>query len=311
MPINKFPFDTVSTLICRSKFIGYIFLAILLSISLPGNCDASTAKLKLGVYKPNSIGVGVKDLKIGLEVWITEIGRSNGIESEIFYYDDPKELAEAFKEGRINMSVANPLVYVQYFDTSLLLPGVVGYSSSKKDASKLLLLVRNEDRDKPMRAFLKKLISIPRYAEESRLLLETISMKNGCIYEPSFSLTKNSQLAILQLFFKKSDMAVVSLPDYKVAVELNPQLKTKLSIYKTFDIFVGDLTYMRKGMDMKFYNTIVENAKNLFKTPRGRQVMLMFHVDTVDLCYTEDLKNIRELYLQYMKLKSEKDTNDL
>jgi len=311
LPVNNIFLTVLLLFFHRSKLGGYLVLGIVLSLLLPLTCSASATKLKLGVYKPNSIGVGVKDLKIGLEVWITEIGRSNGIESEIFYYDDPKKLAKAFKEGRINMSVANPLVYVQYFDMSLLLPGVVGYSSNKKDASKLLLLVRDEDRKKPITAFLKREISIPRYAEESRLLMETIAMKNGCIYEPSFSLTKNSQLAILQLFFKKSDMAVVSLPDYKVAMELNPQLKKRLGIYKTFDIFVGDLTYMRKGMDKKFYNTIIENAKNLFKTPRGRQVMLMFHADTVDFCYADDLKNIRELYRQYRKLKSSKDHNDL
>lgn len=311
MSVNNFLLDNLPLYsFNRPKSVKFLFTAILLLI-FQLNCAASANKLKLGVYKPNSIGVEAKDLKIGLEVWIAEIGHSNGIESEIYYYDDPRKLAEAFKSGRINMSVASPLVYVQYFDTSLLLPGVVGYSSSKKEASKLLLLVRSEDYKKPIRNFLKKEISIPDYAEESKLLIETIAMKNGCMYKPSFSLTKNSQLAILQLFFKKSDMAVVSLPEYKVAAELNPQLKTRLHIYKTFNIFVGSLVFMRKGMDKKLYREIIENAKNLLKTPRGRQAMLMFHADTVDFCYSKDLDNIRDLYRKYLNLKSKKESNDL
>jgi len=276
---------------------------LLLLISFP----LAAKSIKVGVYNATAIGVSATDLKIGLEVWVREMTKSQGFESTVYYYDDISKMAEDFKNGVIDGAIATPLSFVKHFDSSLLLPGISGYKSDKRLASTLYVLVRKEDRSKPLRDILEKRISIPKVAEGSRIYIETLSLENGIGKKPHFLDTPNGQRAIFNLFFKKSDMAVVSASEFNTACELNPQLKERLAIVKKRNLFVENLLFFRKGMDREFYEYVLKNAIDLPKSKRGREVMILFKADILDYCYPDELNETRRLYDTYLHLKERKE----
>ncbi len=253
------------------------------------------------------MGMTPTELKIGLEVWLTEITDSLHIPIKITYYDDPKKMADAFTNGKITLAVAPPYIFVRYFDEKLMLPGVVAYKGSREKASQLLMLVHKEDRTKPFRFFFAKSISIPEAKDDAKLFIKEQSIKTDCSVPAEIIETKNSQRAIFNLFFKKSSAALVTAADFETACELNPQIKEKLVVYKQMKLMTDYLLFVRRGIKKELYDNIIKSAFDVSKTVRGRQLLMLLQTDTVDYCTKEDLEPSRKLYEEWKQIKSKKE----
>ncbi len=262
--------------------------------------------LRIGFYDSTSYAMHSADFKIGMEVWIKAMTGKYDIATEVHYYSDPVEMAKDFEKNVINMVVATPLTFVRYFDPKLLLPGVVGYSSTKEKSEKMLLLVRKERVKEPIEKLLKGSIAIPEMADNARFYLRKLALSGGLDEHLRFIHTKGQSRAIFKLFFKQVDMAVVSQATYETAYELNPQILEKIAIYKTADLYIGNLVFLRKGIDPYLRRTVLEKSSTLVDTPKGRQVLIMFGVDTIDRCLLSDLEPTRKLFREYRWIKQKK-----
>jgi|GEM_PF-1408418 len=263
---------------------------------------AALESFRIGFYQPSSKAMNSTDFKIGMEIWLKEMAGQYGIDTKTYYYKDPKKLARAFRDKTINMAVATPLVFVRYFDKKLLLPGVVGFKTSKEKSSKMLVLVRKKDRDKPLAALLRRPVAIPQIADNARLFMRYQCRKRGLGGQLKFLQLQNGGQAILKLFFKKTDIAVVSQATFDTAAELNPQVRERLVPYMKADLPIGSYTYIRKGIDPELYRTIIKHALNMPDTPRGKQVLILFQTDTVEMCNVHDLDSTEAFYKKYRQL---------
>jgi len=276
-----------------------VWLLLALGALLP---LAAFESFRIGFYQPSSKAMNSTDFKIGMEIWLKEMAGQYGIDTRTYYYKDPKKLAEAFRDKTINMAVATPLVFVRYFDKKLMVPGVVGFKTSKEKSSKMLVLVRKEDRRKPLALLLRRPVAIPRIADNGRLFLRYQCLRHGIRRPLKFLKLQNGGQAILKLFFKKSDIAVVSQATFDMAAELNPQVKERLEPYMKADLPIGSFTYIRRGIDPRLYRTIIEHALKMPDTPRGKQVLILFQTDTVEVCNVHDLDSTERFYKMYRHL---------
>lgn len=275
-----------------------IFFLILAAASVFGS-----ETLRIGFYDATSYAMKSADFRLGMQVWIGELTKEKNITTEVSYYSSPKKLSDDFSKGVINMAVATPLVFVKYFDRNLMKPGIVGYRSSKEKSSKLLLLIRKEDMHKPLKELLKGSIAISQLADGGRLYLKKLALENGESDSLHFIETRGQSQAIFKLFFKKADLCAVTEAAYETACEMNPQIGKKLYIYRTKNLYIGNFTFLRKGIDRYIEEIIMNKSADIINSARGRQVMIMFGTDTLGPCYIYDLNTTRILFDEYRKLK--------
>ncbi len=263
---------------------------------------SKTADVRIGIYTPSTAEVSPQEIRIGVDMWMRHLAESVQLDTTTHYYKKAVKLAEDFKKGKINMLVADPLTYVQYFDLRTLRPGVIGYIESRKKDGTLLFLVRREDRKRPFGYFLSRTISIPKNDRLTPIYLKTVAWKKS-LKKLRLDRTKNSQMAILHLFFKRSDMAAVSLSEYETAAELNPQIKSELKPLRTLFMHTGALVFIGTNMPEDIYNKIIKAAFDLPKTPKGRELMMILHAKEIDQCDIDQLVPAKNYYKLYKTLR--------
>ncbi|MDP3588290.1 MAG: PhnD/SsuA/transferrin family substrate-binding protein [Sulfuricurvum sp.] len=277
----------------KKAFIGGLLIFLALS--------AHAEKITVGLYDPVlSARMSKKDYVLGMNVFVKELIRSEKIEGETISYDDPIKLADDFESGKINMIACDALTIVDNIPFSYLQSGIMGYKNNKIDNQTLLLISNTED----TRPFHEKLRgSITTNGDTTaELYVKTLMLQNGLSESVNWIVTKNPQQSILKLFFKKADLALVDRGSFMIAAELNPQLKTKLTILKSIPLTVGAVSFMRKGMSPVLHQQVLALGKEMNSTPRGKQLLQLFRGTYMDESSPKELENVYALKKQYETL---------
>ncbi len=111
---------------------------------------------------------------------------------------------------------------------------------------------------------------------------------------------------ILEVFFNKADVGIISRNAYEVAISMNPQLKSKTLIIGEFGRIITGLFALRKTLD--------ENTKELFENSvlsmgdddRGTQILNLFKIDHLYRINNEMLEGARKVFNEY-KLNSKSE----
>lgn len=176
----------------------------------------------------------------------------------------------------------------------------MAYKNSKKDSHTLLLLEQKND-PRSLKEKLKGTIATDG-DQGAQLYAKTLTLENVLGDSPDFLLTKNPQQSILKLFFGKSDLALVDLSSYKMALELNPQLGEKLAIHNSISLTIGPVSYMNANTSPTVQKKIIGLGKILNTTERGKQILRVFQSSYMDESDTRDLDNAYALYTKYQTL---------
>jgi hypothetical protein len=279
----------------------YLWKILFIGIALLAPVFLSAETLNVGLYQPIiKSSISKKDFIIGMTVFIKEFAESEGIKTNVMYYDDPIKLSEDFKSGKVDFVAAEAMFFVQYIPPSLLRNGTMAYKNSKKDSHTLLLLEQKND-SRPLKEKLKGTITTDGDQGED-LYLKTLMLENGLGDSPDLLLTKNTQQSILKLFFGKADMALVDLSSYKMALELNPQLGEKLAVHSTIPFPIGPVSYMNANYSPITQKKVIGLGKILNTTERGKQILRVFQSSYMDESDTKDLDNAYALYAKYQTL---------
>lgn len=263
--------------------------------------------IHIGIDK-NLVGTNAskKDFVIGMTVFVKEFAQSEGVDYDITYYESVEELAEAFKAEKINFAVAESLSFVRYFDKKQLIPAVMAYKTNKEESSTLLLLKRTEDRRKIKEILQGK--AIYNGDKSIKLYLQTVSLENS-IKNSEVVVSKNAQQSILKLFFKKGDYALVDEASYKLAIELNPQLKESLEVLQSVPLRLDTLSFMNANMPKELHNQLIKSALTLNQTQRGKQLLQMFKTSIIDVTSASELDNLYALQAKHDDLLGKKQGN--
>lgn len=279
----------------HDNFVRMIVLSYLSSIMVCGNT------LRVGIFQPiiNST-VPKKDYVLGTTVFMKAITEDAGIELSMAYYDNPRKLGEDFNSKKLDYIAADALTIVQNIPIGNLENGVMSFKDSKVDSQTLLIIGLSKDSRTINEKLRGSVVSDGDVCSE--LYLKTLLLQQSPGLEPNLILTKNAQQSLLKLFFEKADIALVDRAAYNLAIELNPQMKTKLTVLKMVPLTIGPIGYMRKGIDADLRAKVITLGKQLNTTNRGKQLLQLFRASTMDDSYTKDLQNIYTLYAHYQTL---------
>jgi len=291
-----------------SRFLALCL--VMLSAFSPVAWSAEKDELFLiGFYVPGVRDVNQADLKISLQMWADEVGRVQGIQARTALYDNMQTMRNDVIAQRINMIVAPGMELAEAFSPDEL---AEGFSSTQKGTESGLALIVSKNSgirqfsDLRGRHVLRQ--SNDRLAE---IFLEMQCRQQAavaCRDYLSIDEVKRDMDSVYKVFFGKADAALVSLATLHIAAELNPQVNSRLSVvldWKSSSVSYGMMTVYSEP---DFRDRVMHGALQSIKTPRGRQIMEIFHTDNMVQVSSKDLRPFWQLNRDYLDLLNKKAT---
>lgn len=107
--------------------------------------------------------------------------------------------------------------------------------------------------------------------------------------------------AVLPVFFKQADACLVTQKGFETMAELNPQISRQLRILGTSGKYVPNLLGFRNDYKAQIKDLILERVKEWGSTVSNRQVLTIFHTDSLSTQTIEVLLPTLELIKEHQR----------
>ncbi len=286
-----------------------VLIILCLSFTQSSYADEQTAVrppfLSVGFYLNSFPDILLKDIKVALLFWAEELVKQENIPAKIKIYKNLDNMRTDFYQGRVNFISANPLIFINDFTLDEFSQGIT--TAMHGSATDKLIFITHKlsslDRFSDFKGkHLSLLINEPVSEMFANVLaLEYFGKEAKQVFSRITYSYKSSPL-IYNLFFKKTDVILIYLQDYKLAIELNPQIGKQTQVIAELEKIPRGMGLFNRRIDPVFSERVIKRAERLHKSPRGQQFLALFqaeHMVRVDL---DDLNAVQRLKQRYLKL---------
>jgi phosphonate transport system substrate-binding protein len=227
-----------------------------------------------------------RDAQAAMELWTEELSRSMGIKAlpRPIIFRNTADLIEAVNKGELIIVSLPAIDYLKIRDEARLTPSIV--SSSNAGKGREFVLITRRDRGISTVADLRgKTINILPAAKQevSHLWLDVLLMREGKRDRSSFfrqvKETASASQAIMTVFFKQADAAIVSRGAFETSKALNPQIGNQLSVIAESKSLMGDISCIPNMVNDKLKRSIEYAAEHLHESTIGKQIFTLFQID--------------------------------
>ncbi len=245
------------------------------------------------------------DLEVALKYWAEELGRQVNIAATVKIYHDLKQMQLDFEHDKINFIILPPLAIVNYFDPNQLADGYKAYTAGKATEDLLVVTLKQSKinsfgdvKNKHLSLLLNDKVS-EMYA--NILALERFNQKAHNVFHLINYTYKSPQL-IYKLFFKQTDVIFIYQNAYDLAIELNPQIKSKTQIIDKLVGIQRGIGFFHKSVDKQFRNKVITEMEQIHNYPQGQQLLNIFFSEKAVRSKVSDLKVTQQLKQRYTQL---------
>jgi len=244
----------------------------------------SSFDIKILVSTKNLDKIDRDDFRIAMELLIKNITNHDEFYSATVDYDDDIEHSiEDFNSRKHDVMQINTLEFLHYFK-SIQKNSSQCWTLSKVPKKRLrdfYLLVRKDSDINSFSDLIGKHIALTELDNMQELYLKHLMLqknkKTATECFSSFIYNKKGSTSILNLFFKKVDVAVVSQRSYNLATELNPQLKRQLKVlHHSKEIFPATSVTLVTNKHEALEKVYMKYAKELTSDEFGKELMNLF-----------------------------------
>ncbi len=287
-------------------FLAFSFLSLLPAHAEPYHLVAGSSSLGFNENDKQNINLGFNSA-------FNELLTTENVKCDFKSFDSSNDLANAVKNNQVNAFFGSPLEFLNsepYFLSSPIGSGV--FDGQLK--SKILLVVRKDSGIDSLFQLKNKTLARQKWILEdiAGLYLETLLLENKLATSEHFFMetqnTETSNRALIDLFFKKADVALVSESLFNIAAELNPQLRAQTKILVSSEPYLIFISALTKNTPAEEVDGIKESLLTIHKTARGRQIMKLMKFQSFQEIPLSDLDNVRALMAKYQSLKAKKNT---
>lgn len=262
--------------------------------------------LRIGIYTKTAPEYTHTDMVIGIKYWGEELGRVENVIVTINYYDDLNVLINNFEQGKINFVVASSWTFVKYFNQDLLSDGFK-VADEKTSIDDLLLITRNDEGINDFTGLVGKSIGALNNELSSDIFLDMLTLKYFAqryhkVFKMKPILANKSSRLIFDLFFKKIDAIAVFQQPYRLAIELNPQIKTKTQVIERLSGLLWIAGYFHKSVSPDFREEVLSKIIKVNATARGKQLLQIIGVDKFARSTIAELEMTKKFNENYQKL---------
>ena len=252
--------------------------------------------LKAGVSANSFPDVSAADIEVTIKLLVEEIGRKAGFEAQLTAYTDEQKLQQDFESGKINFVVASSLIMVRDYDNRLFGAGLRFVRGGDNPEQMLIVGNANYQNLSELRGKRIVLAQNDPLAEQYADYMALKTFKQH--YQSSFKVlppTRVNQL-LLKIFFGEADLTAVYFSFYNTALDMNPQLQSKLKIFAQLDNIPSSGAFFHKDTPVEFQEKIIQATMTLNDEPRGRQLMEIFKSDRIYRSDARDLEPAKQLF---------------
>jgi len=241
--------------------------------------------------------VSYEDAKLALNLWLKKMNKNmSGFSAKILFYSEFRQLKNDIQEGKIDALILSSYSYAMHSDfyKKYFHDGWIRTEEDEKPFLSYVILKRKEARIKQ-----NSIVHYYKYSKISKIIIEKYELEHN-LNLGHIGVKKNSK-PVLDLFFKKCDMAIVDQFSWKLMQELNPQLSQSLVvIHKTDRIFSPLFSLFSKNMNNNKKRIYLKAIKEIATTENGKQLIQMFKFNRLIKFDGAKLHGVEKFYKNYL-----------
>jgi ABC-type phosphate/phosphonate transport system substrate-binding protein len=305
----------------RQPRLGHLLLAALLT-ALTVMVILTPARSSAGDGLPKVLHVAFSsrvfsdvdrhDAQIAMELWARELSRKAGIpQARATIFNNITEIAEQLRRGDIHLVTLSAMEFITQRRKLKIVPAYIAANKSGRDMENLLI-VRRDSGLKSIRDLKgKTLAMLPATKNEpSFIWLNVLSLKECGREAPALFAKINESSkpaqALMGVFFKQFDGAVVTRGSYETCKILNPQLGRDLAIIAASRSLAGEISCLPTTINPQLKQAIDRAAITLHESTVGKQMTTLFQIDRVIPFKPEYLAGMEELLWEWDRLTTKR-----
>lgn len=232
------------------------------------------------------------------------------VNDQLHYFESSQALVEAFNRGEVNTVLASPIEILALEDkTGDTMIAINEQSTPTKQS--YVILVRKIDAVSDIKQLKNKRLSMVPLQDVAEVYLNTLLLNRDSLEAPAFFhevfASKNADIAIMDVFFGKSDVTIVRESEYKHAISLNPQIGEQLAVLDKSPQFLDIVSASRKSIpEQKFKDTMLA-VTGVTKTVNGKKLFKVINADALQIISRSDFSEVHELLTRYQTLSKSKE----
>lgn len=251
----------------------------------------------------------IADVEILISLFFNEMFKDQDKQLKIKIYDTDQMLSAQLAAGKLDAVFMNPVFYLDNID-HLNYEFTYGVRHGSTIKARYVVLVRRDSGITNLADLRNKKIIIPSGHTVGQRFLDVELMRAGLSdTEDIFSElhhTRETNAAIVNLFFGHVDAALVTDFSYQVASELNRQIPDTLHIILSSQPLIHMLVSVRKEFPPHLVDQFIPFTQVFDTNPRLQYLRKTFLFEGVTKVTTEDISDIDKLNREYNALKKER-----
>ena len=250
-----------------------------------------------------------QNVTLGFSSVFNELLTTENVKCDFKSFDTSVELMDAIQKIQVNAFFGSPVEFLmseQFLLTSPLVSGVF-FGQIK---SKVLLVVRNDSGIHTLQQLKGKRLSTQKWisADLGGLYLDTLLLENQFPLPQQFfseiQQVATSNQALVDLYFKKADVTLISENQFDIAAELNPQIRTQTRVLAASEPYLIFVAALRKGTPQQEVDGIKNSLMTVNKTSKGKSILNLMKIQGFKEVSLSELSSVRDLLAKNQRLKA-------
>ncbi len=286
-----------------------IIIILLLTFNLFADQGEFQFKSNFGIISEGNLLAKFKDAKIALKAWLEDMAILYKGEVGIEFYDKPGPLYEDFKKNKLDMAVVSLSFF---FENRASIEKNSNHSWTlsidNKKYNQYYLVANKKQHLKGFTSFKRKTLAIKKGDENALTWLNKNSYEKNRVRSDKIlkkiKYESKESTVLLNVFFGKTDYAVVTKEAWDIMLEFNPTLKKRIEILeKSENIFLPFIGFFSKNAHKKSVDVFFKVSSNLEELDGGKRIIKMLNFNSIFKVDEKMLLKLDYFYNEYFKLK--------
>jgi ABC-type phosphate/phosphonate transport system substrate-binding protein len=261
-------------------------------------------------------GASKQDTEATFNVYLSDLFKKSksALSVSTVMYPDSKALLAAFDKGEIDGFFGTALEYISRKDhLCKTVAGIVYKNANLKQ--RFFIIARASDDVTQLSDLRNKRITLAPYMDAEALYLNTILLRNNLPQIPKFFReikdARSPNIALMDVFFNKSDVAIVRENEYSIAVELNPQLGKKLIVLEKSEPYIATVGAINNKVSDEDFMGFIAEFNKVATTQEGQKLLDIISVDKISRVTVDEMKDLQGLLDENTALKQSLAANSI
>ncbi|WP_121628653.1 PhnD/SsuA/transferrin family substrate-binding protein [Poseidonibacter antarcticus] len=285
-----------------------IKLLLIFTISLSLQAE-NKFESRFGFLSEGTLLSSFKDARVALKVWLEDVAVRYEGKLNIEFYDNSDSLYNALKNNELDMVVLDlPFFFKNKKDILETCDNFWALNMLDDKYSQYYLIAKKSLNAKNFKDIKGKTISLKKGNIGASVWLDKNSLisnkKSSKKITKRILEKKKESTAILNVFFNKSDFAIVRKKTWDIISELNPTISKKLEIVqKSEKIHIPFIGLFRKDINKLSIESFFKLSKDLNEIKGSQHIIALLKFNSLFRVNDDYLKNLDKYYNEYFMLQ--------